>query len=464
MAISGSDGSIILTTDVDQKGLNSSMALMKTQFTKLSSFATKAFMAISAAAAVATVAITKQATQAYGEYEQLVGGVETLFKDSAKQVIQYAEEAYRTAGVSSNQYMQTVTSFSASLLSSLGGDTAKSAEVANMALIDMSDNANKMGTALETVQTAYQGFAKQQYMLLDNLKLGYGGTKTEMERLLKDATAISGVKYDISNLADVYNAIHVIQTELGITGTTAKEAATTLQGSAGMMKASWQNLLTAFGGGGDLNTALENFVDSFGTYMDNLLPIVERVLVNIGYAIERIAPMLVERVASAVIQAIPSLVASVWNMIVGLGKGIVSGFQALFSGNTKEGAKELTDSMSDLSTSTEKTANNVDNVAESTKKAGKEAKKALASFDKLNVVQSTSGSEGGGADSSVGSANSNAKAVSSTLADLDKTSKGLSNSLMQLIKKPLNQLKKAFAPLAKINLKPLVNSFKGLVP
>lgn len=170
--------------------------------------------------------------------------METLFKGSADTVQEYAANAYKTSGLSANDYMETATSFAASLLQSLGGDTEKAAQVTEMAINDMSDNANKMGTDMSAIQYAYQGFAKQNYTMLDNLKLGYGGTKKEMERLLADATKISGVKYDISNLNDVYQAIHVIQENLGITGTTALEAATTIQGSAAMMKAAWQNMLT----------------------------------------------------------------------------------------------------------------------------------------------------------------------------------------------------------------------------
>lgn len=183
-------------------------------------------VAASAFAAVraAVISTAKQAVASFADYEQLVGGVETLFKDSSSTVLQYAQNAYMTAGVSANDYMSTVTSFSASLLSSLEGDTAKSAEIADMAMQDMSDNANKMGTDMSSIQTAYQGFAKQNYTMLDNLKLGYGGTKTEMERLLRDAQKISHVKYDINNLSDVYSAIHVIQNEMGITGTTDRKS------------------------------------------------------------------------------------------------------------------------------------------------------------------------------------------------------------------------------------------------
>lgn len=214
-----------------------------------------------------------------GALQQSLGGVETLFKDSAASVIANAEQAYRTAGMSANQYMETVTSFSASLLQGLSGDTAKAASVADMAMTDMSDNANKMGTSMESIQNAYQGFAKQNYTMLDNLKLGYGGTKTEMERLLKDAQEISGVKYDISNLSDVYSAIHVIQGELGITGTTAKEAATTLSGSAASMKAAFSDVLANLSLGRDIGPSLTALGETVKTFLvGNLLPMVGNIL------------------------------------------------------------------------------------------------------------------------------------------------------------------------------------------
>lgn len=203
--------------------------------------------------------------------EQSIGGIETLFKSSAGKVEQYASDAFKTAGVSANEYMENVTSFSASLISSLGGDTAKAAEAAHTAMVDMSDNANKMGTNIADIQNAYQGFAKQNYTMLDNLKLGYGGTKTEMERLLADAEKISGIKYNIDNLADVYAAVHVIQGELDITGTTAKEAATTFSGSFGSMKAAAANLLGTLTNGGDVSKALGDLDESAGNFADNFI-------------------------------------------------------------------------------------------------------------------------------------------------------------------------------------------------
>lgn len=235
----------------------------------------------------AVVDIGKQAIGSYADYEQLVGGVDTLFKESSSIVQSYAQNAYKTAGLSANEYMETVTSFSASLLQSLNNDTAKSAEVANMAITDMADNANKMGTSMEMIQNAYQGFAKQNYTMLDNLKLGYGGTKTEMERLLEDATKLSGIEYDIDNLNDVYQAIHVIQTELGITGTTAKESSDTISGSIATMKSAWENLLTGIASGEQIDTIdtyvlVHNWVESIKTVAKNLIPVIQSVIQSIG--------------------------------------------------------------------------------------------------------------------------------------------------------------------------------------
>ena len=227
-----------------------------------------------AAGATAVAALTKSAVESYADYEQLVGGVETLFKDSAGIVQEYAANAFQTAGLSANDYMETVTGFSASLLQSVGGDTEEAARIADQAITDMADNANKMGSSIESIQNAYQGFAKQNYTMLDNLKLGYGGTKQEMERLLADAEKLSGVHYDISNLNDVYEAIHVVQGELGITGTTAEEASTTIQGSAAAMKAAWQNMLTGIADeNADFDGLINNLVESVATFGENILPL-----------------------------------------------------------------------------------------------------------------------------------------------------------------------------------------------
>lgn len=225
--------------------------------------------------------------------EQSIGGIETLFKDSADSVKAYATKAYKTAGLSANAYMETATGFAASLLQGLGGDTEKAAKITDMAIIDMSDNANKMGTDMSSIQNAYQGFAKQNYTMLDNLKLGYGGTKSEMERLLKDAQKISGVKYNLDNLSDVYEAIHVIQGELDITGTTAKEAATTLSGSLASMKSAFTNVLGNLALGENVGPAMKELCDSAITFFNkNMIPmglnIIKTLPQGIIYAVRQV--------------------------------------------------------------------------------------------------------------------------------------------------------------------------------
>lgn len=235
--------------------------------TKIVGFAKKAFVA------GAISKVVKDSLYEGGKLQQSIGGIETLFKDSSDKVRDYAKVAFRTVGVSANEYMENVTSFSASLLQSLGGDTEKAADIANMAMIDMGDNANKMGSSMESIQNAYQGFAKQNYTMLDNLKLGYGGTKGEMERLLEDATKLSGIEYNIENLSDVYEAIHVIQEELDITGTTAKEASITLTGSVSAMKAAFTDLMGNIAIGENVGESLRNLGETVSTFIfGNLLP------------------------------------------------------------------------------------------------------------------------------------------------------------------------------------------------
>lgn len=262
----------------------------------------------------------KQAIAAYADYEQLVGGVETLFGDAAQTVIKNASQAYKTAGMDANSYMENVTSFSASLISSVGGDTQKAAEAADLALRDMSDNANKMGTSLDSITQAYQGFAKGQYQLLDNLKLGYGGTKGEMERLLADAEKFSGVKYDINNLNDVYSAIHVIQDELGITGTTAKEAASTIAGSTQMMSSAWQNLLTGIADDtADFDGLINDFIESVMAVADNLLPRIQTTISGMAKLasslLEKLLPELVNMIPPILQQNLPVLLSAVNSVI-----------------------------------------------------------------------------------------------------------------------------------------------------
>lgn len=287
----------------------------------------------------------KEAFSEGANLQQSLGGVETLFKENADQVKQYANEAYKTAGLSANEYMESVTGFSASLLQSLGGDTEKAAEAANTALIDMSDNANKMGTSMELIQNAYQGFAKQNYTMLDNLKLGYGGTKTEMERLLSDAEKFSGVKYDISNLSDVYEAIHVIQNEMEITGTTAKEGATTFSGALASMKASATNLLGKLTLGEDIGAELSALQETFSTFFfNNMIPMVGNILSNVPGVIDGVLTMVIQGInkiasnsdeivefginfvtelADCIVYNIPYLLETAWYLLSEFGRVLV---------------------------------------------------------------------------------------------------------------------------------------------
>lgn len=294
-------------------------------------------------AAEALVDLSKQAIQGFAEQEQLIGGVDTLFKESSKQVQQYANEAYKTAGISANEYMETVTSFSASLLQSLGGDTAKAAAYADRAVTDMSDNANKMGTDMASIQDAYQGFAKQNYTMLDNLKLGYGGTKTEMERLVAEAAAMTeeqeklNVAVDAGDLSfgNIVNAISVVQQHLGIAGTTATEAATTIEGSAKAMKSAWQNLVTGMANENlDLSALIENFVESIQTFLDdNLIPRIQTMIPRmvealtqligamtpyIAPALQMLLPVIVQGISalvSGIVQALPAVVSAISDVI-----------------------------------------------------------------------------------------------------------------------------------------------------
>lgn len=268
------------------------------------------------AAGTAVAGLVTNATSAYAEYEQLVGGVDTLFKESSAKVQAYAEKAYQTAGMSANEYMNTVTSFSASLLQSLGGDTEKAADKADVAIRDMSDNANKMGTSMEMIQNAYQGFAKQNYTMLDNLKLGYGGTKEEMQRLLEDASKLSGQKFDISSYADVVDAIHVIQTEMGITGTTAAEASGTITGSMSAVKGAWTNLVTAMASDDlPLDEYIDKFVESATGMVGNMMPRIEKALGGVVQLVDKIAPVLIQKVPELLTQLLPSVISTAVNLV-----------------------------------------------------------------------------------------------------------------------------------------------------
>lgn len=267
--------------------------------------------AVAVAAGAAAVALSKEVIAAYADYEQLVGGVDTLFKESSQELQTYAANAYKTAGLSANDYMETVTSFSASLIQSLGGDTEKAVKYADMAITDMSDNANKMGTDMSMIQNAYQGFAKQNYTMLDNLKLGYGGTKEEMSRLLADAQAISGIEYDISSYADVVDAIHVIQTEMGITGTTAAEAEHTITGSLTALQASYQNLLVGLGNpDADMELLCQNVVDALKSVITNITPVIENIV--------KVLPTVTGALLDALADLLPTLLATVTELFTQL--------------------------------------------------------------------------------------------------------------------------------------------------
>ena len=252
-----------------------------------------------------------ESVSAFADVEQSIGGVETLFKENSDMVIENAKNAYKTAGISANQYMEQVTSFSASLLQSTAGDTKKAGEIADQALIDMADNANKFGSSMESIQNAYQGFAKQNYTMLDNLKLGYGGTKTEMERLLADASKLSGVKYDISNLSDVYSAIHIIQQEMGVTGTTAKEASSTITGSINSAKSAFQNFIAGQGG-------IEEVIDSFITAGKNISNVIIQMLPQLIEGIVGLINGLLPLLPDLIKALLPSLITGTVDLFIGI--------------------------------------------------------------------------------------------------------------------------------------------------
>ena len=257
-----------------------------------------------------------------------VGGVETLFKSSADTVMQYAQNAYQTAGMSANEYMTTVTAFSASLLQSMGNDTDAAAEKANLAITDMSDNANKMGSSMESIQNAYSGFAKQNYTMLDNLKLGYGGTKEEMQRLLDDANALNAAQgnytnYTIESYADIVDAIHTVQTEMGITGTTQLEASTTIQGSIASMKAAYDNFITGLGDeNADMAELITNLLGSTVTVVENLLPVVERILENIGVVVQEKGPEMIEKFVGYAVEKLPQVIELGMKMVMAIVSGL----------------------------------------------------------------------------------------------------------------------------------------------
>ena len=295
-AIESMNNELKKTSSIDMSKIGSTLKSVGT----IASDVMKKVATVTTAVSGALTAVVGMGVKSYASYEQNIGGVETLFKDSADKVVENAKNAYKTSGLSANEYMETVTSFSASLLQSLGGDTEKAASVADMALVDMADNANKFGTDMSSIQSAYQGFAKQNYTMLDNLKLGYGGTKSEMERLLADAQKLTDVEYDINNLSDVYNAIHAIQENLGVTGTTAKEAESTITGSAASMKSAFDNFLNGSGSPEALASTITVFVGNVTNAIVQLAP-------NILNGIVTVINQLIPQVGQLLINLVPML-------------------------------------------------------------------------------------------------------------------------------------------------------------
>lgn len=304
-------------------------------FSKISKVAKASFAAASTAAAGFGAAVVKSAVSGFADYEQLVGGVETLFKDSADTIMKYADEAYKTAGLSANEYMETATSFSASLLQGLGGDTAKAAEIANKAITDMSDNANKMGTDMGRIQDAYQGFAKQNYTMLDNLKLGYGGTASEMARLINDSGVMGNtMKVTAKNVNEVsfdkmIEAIHVVQDQLGITGTTALEADKTISGSVKSMQSAWKNLTVGIADDTqDFDQLVNNFITSVGTVGQNILPTIQVALQGVSSLIGKLAPEIIKVLPGLINDVLPSFLSAVVEIvqaIIAVLPGLING-------------------------------------------------------------------------------------------------------------------------------------------
>ena len=326
------DGSVIIDILGDDSGFSKTINGLK----GVASTAMKGIAAGAAAATTGVVALSKAALDSYAQYEQLVGGVETLFKDSSATVQQYAAEAYKTAGVSANTYMEQATAFSASLIQSLGGDTQAAAQYANQAIMDMSDNANKMGTDIQSIQATYQSLMRGNYAMLDNLKLGYGGTKAELERLVADASKLTGEALDPSKFSDVITAIHAVQENLGITGTTALEAATTIEGSVNMTKAAWSNLLTGIADdNADFQTLVDNFVTSVETAASNILPRLQIIFSGIGQLVAALAPVIAQAIPTLITNVLPGLVTAAGQMLTAFGSALITNLPLLMTSATQ---------------------------------------------------------------------------------------------------------------------------------
>ena len=364
-----SDGKVIIDTELDSRGAEKGISNLSKNFGGLGKIGSVALKGTAVAIGAATTAVgglVAASTKAYSSYEQLVGGVNTLFGAGDKSLEEYAQsvgkttdevkdkydslitaqstvmdnasKAYDKAGLSMNQYMEQITGFSASLIQSLEGDTDKAAEYGNRAIIDMADNANKMGTGIEMIQNAYQGFAKQNYTMLDNLKLGYGGTKTEMERLIFDASQMTDIqnKLNVSvnegdlSFSNIVNAISVMQDSLGIAGTTATEASTTIEGSANAMKASWQNLVTGMGSdNANLDELITQFVNSATTFAGNITPVIEQSLLGVSQLIEGLLPVIQEMIPSFIQNVLPELLDAGVKIVTSLAQGIIESLPTL---------------------------------------------------------------------------------------------------------------------------------------
>lgn len=357
------DGKVVIDTELDSAGAKDGIKGLSSSIASSAGGAVKNIAKIGTAAvaagATATAALVKSSVDAYASYEQLSGGIETLFgaggqsaKEYAKSVgksteeakkdyqqlmnaqniaLKNADKAYKTAGMSANDYMETVTSFAASLKQSTKNET-EAATAADQIVTDMSDNANKMGTDMEMIQNAYNGFSKQNYTMLDNLKLGYGGTQEEMKRLLEDAGKLSGQKYELGNLKDMAEAIHVVQTEMGITGTTAKEASTTIEGSVNSAKAAWTNLVSGMSqDDADMGKLINEFIESVGVAAGNILPRIEQALTGVGTLISTLMPKIMAQLPGFLEKVLPQLLTSGANIVVTLIQGIVSAIPTLLA-------------------------------------------------------------------------------------------------------------------------------------
>jgi len=313
-------------TEKSAEGATSKIGKLGSGLTKIGAMAAAGV----GVAATAVVGLTKQATSAYGEYQQLAGGIETLYKDSAGKMMQYANQAFASAGMDVNSYMNTAIESSAAMISSLGGDTEKAAEMTNMAIIDMSDNANKMGTSMESLQNAYRGFSRGNFTMLDNLALGFAGTKEGMQQLLDKAEELSGVKYDINSYSDIVQAIHEVQTSFGITGTTAKEGAETITGSMAAVKAAWQNLITGLANpDADLGKLIDNVVDNAEVAFTNLIPTIQNALTGVANLVANIAPIIAEKLPGLVEQILPPLLSAATTLIQALVQNLPTILQIL---------------------------------------------------------------------------------------------------------------------------------------